>query len=75
MALTEDTDITLALTALGYECLSPDECRVFTDVMTSCRDLWKQRICWQRGALENLRNYGMTRATVRYFVQQTTVGS
>jgi poly-beta-1,6-N-acetyl-D-glucosamine synthase len=69
-ALTEDNELTLALKTLGWRLVSPSVCRVYTDVMGSWRDLWKQRMRWQRGALENLRGYGFTRITSRYWLQQ-----
>jgi cellulose synthase/poly-beta-1,6-N-acetylglucosamine synthase-like glycosyltransferase len=69
-ALTEDNELTLALKTLGWRLVSPSACQVHTDVMGSWRDLWKQRMRWQRGALENLRCYGFTRITARYWLQQ-----
>ncbi len=69
-ALTEDNELTLALKTLGWRLVSPPACEVYTDVMGSWRDLWNQRMRWQRGALENLRSYGFTRITARYWFQQ-----
>lgn len=69
-ALTEDNELTLALKTLGWRLVSPSACEVYTDVMGSWRDLWNQRMRWQRGALENLRSYGLTRITARYWFQQ-----
>jgi cellulose synthase/poly-beta-1,6-N-acetylglucosamine synthase-like glycosyltransferase len=69
-ALTEDNEITLAIKSMGLRCVSPPECIVVTEVMPSWRDLWKQRLRWQRGALENLRAYGLTRVTRPYALQQ-----
>jgi cellulose synthase/poly-beta-1,6-N-acetylglucosamine synthase-like glycosyltransferase len=69
-ALTEDNELTLALKTLGWRLVSPTGCRVHTDVMSSWRDLWCQRMRWQRGALENLRSYRFTRITARYWAQQ-----
>jgi cellulose synthase/poly-beta-1,6-N-acetylglucosamine synthase-like glycosyltransferase len=71
LALTEDNEFTLALKTLGYRCVSPQECRVTTELMPTWRDLWLQRMRWQRGALENLRHYGFSRVTAPYFLQQT----
>ena len=48
----------------------PPECRVTTEIMTSWRDLWRQRLRWHRGALENIAAYGLTRATAMYWGQQ-----
>ncbi|WP_129667391.1 glycosyltransferase family 2 protein [Phytoactinopolyspora endophytica] len=69
-ALTEDNEITLAIKSMGLRCVSPPECIVVTEVMPTWRDLWMQRLRWQRGALENLRSYGLTRVTRPYAVQQ-----
>jgi glycosyltransferase involved in cell wall biosynthesis len=70
LALTEDNELTLALKTLGAKMTCPSQCRVTTEIMTSWRDLWRQRLRWQRGALENIAAYGLTRATVRYWGQQ-----
>jgi cellulose synthase/poly-beta-1,6-N-acetylglucosamine synthase-like glycosyltransferase len=72
-ALTEDNELTLALKTLGYRCVSPRECRVTTELMPTWRDLWWQRMRWQRGALENLRHYGLTRVTAPYVLQQAAL--
>ncbi len=70
LALTEDNELTLALKTLGGRMTSPPQCRVTTEIMTSWRDLWRQRLRWHRGALENIGAYGITRATARYWGQQ-----
>ena len=57
-ALTEDNELTIALKSLGALMISPDRCRVVTEVMPTWRALWHQRLRWQRGALENLGAYG-----------------
>jgi cellulose synthase/poly-beta-1,6-N-acetylglucosamine synthase-like glycosyltransferase len=69
-ALTEDNELTLSLKTLGARMTCPPECRVTTEIMTSWRDLWRQRLRWHRGALENIGAYGLTRATARYWGQQ-----
>jgi cellulose synthase/poly-beta-1,6-N-acetylglucosamine synthase-like glycosyltransferase len=73
-ALTEDNELTLALKSLGGTMMSPSECKVVTELMPTWRNLWRQRKRWQRGALENLGAYGMTRATLRYWGQQIGIG-
>ncbi len=70
LALTEDNELTLAIKTLGYRTMSPRECIVRTEVMHNWRDLWHQRMRWQRGALENLRQYKLSRVTLPYFFQQ-----
>ncbi|GAA4823072.1 glycosyltransferase family 2 protein [Nocardioides caeni] len=74
LVLTEDNEITLALKVLGGLIVSPSECTVVTEVMPTWRALWAQRLRWQRGALENLGEYGMRPATFRYWAQQLGIG-
>ena len=74
LALTEDNELTLALKTLGARMTSPPQCRVTTEVMTRWRDLWRQRLRWHRGALENIGAYGFTRATAMYWTQQLALG-
>lgn len=68
--LTEDNELTLALLHLGYNVISPRGCRLTTEVMESWGDLYRQRLRWKRGALENLRDYGLTRVTATYWGRQ-----
>jgi len=74
LALTEDNEMTLSLKTLGAKMVSPMQCRVTTEVMPTWRALWRQRMRWQRGALENIGAYGLTRATLRYWLQQIAIG-
>lgn len=73
-ALTEDNELTLALKSLGATMTSPVECTDTTELMPTWKALWIQRQRWQRGALENLSAYGITRATIRYWGQQVGIG-
>lgn len=73
-SLTEDDEITKAVKTLGYRTMSPAACTVTTEVMTTLPALWAQRLRWQRGALENLRDYGLTRVTAPYFGKQLMMG-
>jgi cellulose synthase/poly-beta-1,6-N-acetylglucosamine synthase-like glycosyltransferase len=68
--LTEDNELTLALLHLGFRIVSPRECLLETEVMTTWRSLWSQRLRWKRGALENLIDYGFTSVTWRYWGRQ-----
>jgi biofilm PGA synthesis N-glycosyltransferase PgaC len=68
--LTEDNELTFALLHLGYEVISPSQCTLLTEVMTSWRSLWKQRLRWKRGAIENCFQYGLTQITWRYWGRQ-----
>jgi cellulose synthase/poly-beta-1,6-N-acetylglucosamine synthase-like glycosyltransferase len=74
MALTEDNELTLAIKSLGGLMASPDGCRVVTELMPTWRNLWTQRLRWQRGALENLGAYGPAPAMLRYWAQQLGIG-
>lgn len=74
VSLTEDNELTLALKTLGALMESPRACVVHTELMPTWRYLWKQRMRWQRGALENIGSYGMTPATFRYWGQQLGIG-
>ena len=74
LAMTEDNEMTLALRSLGARMISPMQCRVVTEVMPTWQALWRQRMRWQRGAIENIGAYGLTRATVRYWLQQLGIG-
>jgi cellulose synthase/poly-beta-1,6-N-acetylglucosamine synthase-like glycosyltransferase len=69
-ALTEDNELTLALKRLGYKCVSPKACTVATRLPATISRLFYQRLRWQRGALENLRTYGLTRETFPYIGRQ-----
>jgi biofilm PGA synthesis N-glycosyltransferase PgaC len=72
-ALTEDNELTIALKSLGATMVSPRPCTVTTELMPDARHLWRQRLRWQRGALENISAYGVTSATSRYWGQQVGI--
>lgn len=74
LALTEDNELTLALKALGWRCVSPEECIVETDTMPTLSMLWRQRMRWQRGAIQNLRAHGWNRTTAPYALRQSYMG-
>lgn len=68
--LTEDNELSFAIMHLGYKILSPKDCTLVTETMPTWRDLWKQRLRWKRGAVENCIQYGLTRITWRYWGRQ-----
>ncbi|GAA4996832.1 glycosyltransferase family 2 protein [Kitasatospora paranensis] len=74
LSLTEDDEITKAVRTLGYRTVSPPGCEVVTEVMPTVPRLWQQRLRWQRGALENLRDYGWNRVTAPYILRQGLMG-
>jgi cellulose synthase/poly-beta-1,6-N-acetylglucosamine synthase-like glycosyltransferase len=69
-ALTEDNELTLALKHVGYRCVSPKACLSGTELMPTTTTLFHQRLRWQRGALQNLSAYGLTRQTFPYIGRQ-----
>lgn len=74
--LTEDNELSFAVQTLGYRLLAPTAMTLTTEVMPTCRDLWRQRLRWKRGAVENCVQYGLTAVTWRYWGRQvlTAVG-
>ena len=67
---TEDYELTLALKTLGLKLICPEHCRPTTDAMKTIKNLWRQRVRWSRGALEDLELYGYTAATRSYILAQ-----
>lgn len=68
--LTEDNELTFALLHLHHKVIAPSGCTLVTEVMPTWRDLWKQRLRWKRGAVENCVQYGLTRVTWSYWGRQ-----
>ncbi len=68
--VTEDNEITLALKTLGHRCVPGLGCVTVTEVMPTFRDLYRQRMRWQTGALSDLRRYGFSRVTIMYWARQ-----
>ena len=66
-ALTEDNELTFALLHLGHMIIAPSECSLTTEIMASWKSLWRQRRRWKRGAIENNKQYGVTKITLRYW--------
>lgn len=68
--LTEDFEVSLALQKYGYKIIAPKNCLLSTEVMESWYDLYKQRLRWKRGAVENLIQYGLTKLTLKHWCFQ-----
>lgn len=68
--LTEDNELTLSIKELGFRVISPKDCTVKTAMMPNLVSLYKQRVRWQRGALENLIAHGFNRHTAPYMLRQ-----
>jgi poly-beta-1,6-N-acetyl-D-glucosamine synthase len=72
-SITEDDEITLALKTLGRRCLAVQGCETVTELMPTWTALWTQRIRWQKGALNDLRRYGLTAVTSLYWIRQAII--
>ena len=72
-ALTEDNEMTLAMKTLGYRCVAGEGCETTTEVMPDWHALFRQRLRWQQGALEDLRSYGLTAVTFPYWGKQVMI--
>lgn len=70
---TEDIELTFAFRALGYRPMAPAAARAQTDIMPSWTALRDQRLRWQRGMLDSLRIYGLTRATSADLIRQVGI--
>jgi cellulose synthase/poly-beta-1,6-N-acetylglucosamine synthase-like glycosyltransferase len=68
--LTEDNELSFAIMHLGFEILAPDSMTLKTETMMTWRSLWRQRLRWKRGAIENCVQYGYTTITRRYWGRQ-----
>jgi cellulose synthase/poly-beta-1,6-N-acetylglucosamine synthase-like glycosyltransferase len=68
--LTEDNELSFALLHLEYRIIAPAGCTLTTEVMPTWTALWKQRLRWKRGAVENCVQYGITRFTAKYWGRQ-----
>ena len=72
-AITEDSELTLALKTAGWRMVAPERCVCTTELMPTWRDLHRQRVRWYKGMLDNLREYGLSPVTLRYFGQQLMI--
>lgn len=70
---TEDIELTFAFRALGYRPQAPASARAQTDIMPTWKALKDQRLRWQRGMLDSLRIYGLTRATAADLGRQVAI--
>ena len=72
-SLTEDFELTLAAKTLGWRTTSPHGCDAITDLMPTWRMLWRQRIRWMQGGVEDLRRYGWTPITSPYHIRRAWI--
>ncbi len=64
-SLIEDYALTLDLKALGFSVRAARYAHVLTDTPATFKELWKQRLRWGRGGVDECRRRGFTKATRR----------
>ena len=64
--LTEDTEIAFKLQDHGYKIKNSINAYVYTDDPKNFKSLWKQRIRWYRGYLQNVKKYSHMIARPKY---------
>lgn len=72
-SVTEDFELTLACETLGFKRASPNGAEAVTDAMRTVPDLWKQRVRWARGGIEDIHNYGWTKVTLGFRVRRSFI--
>ena len=72
-SLTEDFELTLAAKTLGWRTASPHGCDAVTDLMPTWRMLWRQRLRWMLGGVQDLRRYGWTPVTSPFHVRRAWI--
>jgi cellulose synthase/poly-beta-1,6-N-acetylglucosamine synthase-like glycosyltransferase len=65
--LVEDYETTLTLKESGWSVTANQWCIAYTDLMPTLRDLVRQRQRWTRGAIDILRDRGITKHTWQSF--------
>lgn len=68
-SITEDFELTLALMTLGYRCKCVVSSVAYTELMPNWKNLYRQRLRWQKGTIRDLRNFGITRVTWRHWLR------
>lgn len=61
--LVEDFEATLEVKRMGWICINNYYCHVQTDLMTTVRELMKQRVRWVHGTINELRRRGWQKET------------
>jgi cellulose synthase/poly-beta-1,6-N-acetylglucosamine synthase-like glycosyltransferase len=75
-SIVEDYRITLDLRAMGHELAIIPGANAYTDVPTTMRELWRQRIRWAGGTWQELRREGFNSRTWRvWFSSMGSLGS
>lgn len=62
-SIVEDYELTVKMKDLGYRARTNERCRAYTDLLPTRQMLFKQRIRWAGGTLQELRRNGLKRST------------
>jgi cellulose synthase/poly-beta-1,6-N-acetylglucosamine synthase-like glycosyltransferase len=67
--LVEDYELTIKYKEAGYNVTAELSMRAWTELPLSLREWWKQRLRWNRGGLDTLKDHGWNKVTRRYILQ------
>jgi biofilm PGA synthesis N-glycosyltransferase PgaC len=66
----EDYELTYRIKRAGHQVHTSPTVRAFTDAMPTVRALWRQRLKWQAGTIEDMVRIGIDRYTARDWLRQ-----
>lgn len=67
--ITEDYELTVCLKELGWKVTANLDMKAWTEVPTTFKELWTQRVRWFRGGVDVLRAHGLNNITAHEFIQ------
>ncbi|MEA3453924.1 MAG: glycosyltransferase family 2 protein [Candidatus Caldatribacteriota bacterium] len=68
-SIVEDYDLTIKYKEAGYKVSFEPSMRAWTNVPTTLREWWRQRLRWHRGGIDTLRRYGWNNTTRMEIIQ------
>lgn len=66
----EDFELTYRIREMGYHCHISPTVRAYTEAMQTMSALWNQRMKWQVGTVEDLKEFGVNKLTQVDWMQQ-----
>lgn len=67
--LVEDYELTIKYKEAGYNVTAELSMKAWTELPLSLKEWWKQRLRWNRGGLDTLKDHGWNKITRRYILQ------
>jgi cellulose synthase/poly-beta-1,6-N-acetylglucosamine synthase-like glycosyltransferase len=67
--LVEDYELTIKYKEAGYNVTAELSMKAWTELPLSLKEWWKQRLRWNRGGLDTLKDHGWNNITRRYILQ------